>query len=1039
MMAIIVLYVRRFQDSLMVLMVGLLADAHVSTVLEFDDSRSKLTPPGFQALGSLPSYSRLDHQPIQPNFHTANKVQSEVDERHYGSIQMLFVTDPADDMHMIASKKDKLLDTTQSWIIHDASYSRWLQDDRSLVLWLHEDPGKGKTMLAIALIDNFARKLQMEQSAQDTALLYFFCDNQDDRRKTASLILRGLIYQLLCQHPRLATYLHTEYEKQREQLFSSPNSLHTLWRIFQTIIENSGLREVLIVVDALDECVKETMETFLVLLEPCITNKDDDTSATLAKAASCNVKWLLTSRNEIMIKQLLTGSLDISLEENSNHVDEAVLKFIEVKVNHLTKIKNYEESLKVVAGDRLRQKAEGTFLWVALACRELSKPSVLSVNTQETLSNLPAGITPLYTRIMDQVLTSVDEKSIVYIQSILQSMIVALRPLTLPELAVAAGLPKQYHHNVHVLVEYVEQCGSMVTIRERQAHFVHLSAKTFLRQAQFIHLSAKTHLLENNEHGIVSSDLQIEHRRIAINCFQHVCEQSRSGDSRAISPAASSIRKNTEARRDVKQTSVSLEYPMVFWLDHAREASDDISDSFDLDQDFFQARSGVFQTWFEIYWTKTHSKSETVPGSSMAMHLAAYAELPWLLSKLIDAGLESDVHCRDSLGNPPLVWAAMNGHYKAVQLLLSHGAHVAAQNMEGVTALYWAANNGHENITQELLEKGANCRPQDKIGWTPLHRAAFNGHTGVARVLLDNGADIEAKDGTQWTALMRAATNGNLEIARLLIERDANIAIRDMEGCTLIHHAASRRHTSIVKLLAERGCDIERRDNDGWIPLHHADWNGHDKTVRFLLKHETDVHSRSDNGWTPLHQATWNGHVAVAVRLLKNSADPNGVDDEGETPLCQAAWSGHSAVAKLLLDEDADTSLKDRAGQTALHHAASNGSKGVVQLLLEAGADTRAQDNDDRKQHSQAEENFHHEIAKILRDRETEVYGDEVLPDTDKIPKTSLPDSQVDPEIIRILSADPETATIEAYGQAGLSTPAKITTRRQKGRQASTS
>lgn len=943
-------------------------------------------------------------------------------------IQALFATDPADDMHMIANKKDKLLDTTDSWIMIDATYINWLEDERSLVLWLHGDPGKGKTMLAIALIEEFSRNLRLGQSTKDTALLYFFCDNQDDRRKTASLILRGLIYQILCQHPELAVYLHSEYEKQREQLFSSPNSLHTLWRIFQTIIEYSGLREVYIVIDALDECDKETMETFLVLLEPYITVEEDDLAASSQKDPSCNIKWLLTSRNELMIKQLLTGSLEISLEENSAHVDEAVLKFIDIKVNHLTRVKHYDGALSAVVGDCLRQKAEGTFLWVALACRELSKPSVLSINTEETLSRLPFGITPLYTRIMDQVLTSGDEKSTIYIKSILQSMIVALRPLMLPELAVAAGLPKQYHHNLHVLAEYVDQCGSMVTIRERQAHFVHLSAKTYLRQAHFVHLSAKTHLLENGRDSIVSPDLRVEHRNMAIHCFEYVSERVRSDPKpRDPSPSTSSIRKKSDAGKDLRDDVSFLEYPMLFWTDHARDASNDICEHIDVQEEFFQARSRGFQRWFGAYWAKTHAESEKVPVTFTAMHLAAYAGISWLLSKLMESGHASDIHSRDSLGNQPLVWAAMNGQLQAVQLLLARGAQIAAKNNEGVTALYWAANNGHASIIQLLLDKGANCRPKDKIGWTPLHRAAFNGHTGVARALLDSDADIEAKDGTKWTALMRAATNGNVEVVRLLLAKDANVTIKDMEGCTPMHHAALKGHTSIVKLLVERGADSEDRDNDGWTVLQHASWNGHEKTVRYLLKNDANVHSRAENGWTALHQATWNGHATVVGRLLKGGADPNETDDEGETPLHQAAWRGHPAVVKLLLQDDADPNLRDRTGQTALHQAASNGSKVVVQLLLDVGADPRVEDDDNRKPHSLAEENFHHQIAKTLRDRETEVYGDEVLPDTDNIPKTSLPNLHVDSAIIALLSADPETAMIEAYGQAGFSTPSKVT------------
>ena len=207
-------------------------------------------------------------------------------------------------------------------------------------------------MLAIALIEQLSRKHRMDRFANNTALVCYFCDNQDDRRKTASLILRGLIYQVLCQRPDLAVYLHNEHEKQRVQWFSSPNSLHTLWRVFQTIIDYSSLREVFIVIDALDEGDEETMETFWVLLEPYIAIKDDDLSLNMHKDSRCNIKWLLTGRNELMIKRLLTGSLDISLEENSTHVDEAVLRFIDVKVNQLTRVKHYD-ALRAVVGDYL--------------------------------------------------------------------------------------------------------------------------------------------------------------------------------------------------------------------------------------------------------------------------------------------------------------------------------------------------------------------------------------------------------------------------------------------------------------------------------------------------------------------------------------------------------------------------------------------------------------------------------------------------------------------------------------------------------------
>lgn len=90
------------------------------------------------------------------------------------------------------------------------------------------------------------------------------------------------------------------------------------------------------------------------------------------------------------------------------------------------------------------------------------------------------------------------------------------------------------------------------------------------------------------------------------------------------------------------------------------------------------------------------------------------------------------------------------------------------------------------------------------------------------------------------------------------------------------------------------------------------------------------------------------------------------------------------------------------------------------------GADPRVEDNDGRKPHSLAEENFHHSTAAILRHWKTEVYGHSVSPDTDNIPKTTRPGPHVDSAIIAALSAEPAMCSIESYGQAGSSTPAKI-------------
>ncbi|KAI4260827.1 MAG: hypothetical protein L6R42_003858 [Xanthoria sp. 1 TBL-2021] len=234
---------------------------------------------------------------------------------------------------------------------------------------------------------------------------------------------------------------------------------------------------------------------------------------------------------------------------------------------------------------------------------------------------------------------------------------------------------------------------------------------------------------------------------------------------------------------------------------------------------------------------------------------------------------------------------------------------------------------------------------------------------------------------------MQAATTRNVALTRLLLSK-----VRDMEGCTPLHHAAAFGHLQTVRYMLECGADLEARDNER----------------------------------TALHQATWKDHRAVVERLLKEGASSNETDDEGETALHQAAWRGHSELTKLLLDHGANLNPKDRTGQSPLHQAASNGSIAVVNLLLEKGADPRAEDNDGRKPHSLAEENFHHSCAKILRDKEMDLYGREVLPDWANIPRTSHPPAHLDSAVIAFLAVDQSRASIEPYGQAGSSTPSKV-------------
>jgi ankyrin repeat protein len=72
----------------------------------------------------------------------------------------------------------------------------------------------------------------------------------------------------------------------------------------------------------------------------------------------------------------------------------------------------------------------------------------------------------------------------------------------------------------------------------------------------------------------------------------------------------------------------------------------------------------------------------------------------------------------------PLHFAALFGHTKVAELLITKGADVNAKDEGGYTPLHQAAHGGRKEVVELLIAKGANVNAKNKIGWTPLVNAA---------------------------------------------------------------------------------------------------------------------------------------------------------------------------------------------------------------------------------------------------------------------------------------------------------------------------
>ena len=362
-------------------------------------------------------------------------------------------------MARIEDSKDPLLKDCYDWIFKDSLLQEWRDSDTCPLLWINGDPGKGKTMLMIALV----RELSKPLPGNPPTVTAFFCQSTDIRLNNAVAILRGLIWKLAMNQPRLARILRQKYESDRS-LLDGPNAVFALFSALTLMLNEQPGTAILI--DALDECHFGSGRSQLLDL----ITKD--------ASSSSKSKWLLSSRNNPDIKQvLISESQMLSLELNDEHISKAVNAFIQQKTSELKTKKGYSQDLADNVKKELMVKSDSTFLWVALACKNLLRVS--SRKTLSALRKLPPGLEPLYQRMIEEILQINDEEDGQFCFQILRAVCQVFRPLSLEELIAVAALPGDF--KVHeYLLELIDHCSSFVTVRQGSVYFIHQSAKDYL-------------------------------------------------------------------------------------------------------------------------------------------------------------------------------------------------------------------------------------------------------------------------------------------------------------------------------------------------------------------------------------------------------------------------------------------------------------------------------------------------------------------------------------------------------------------------------
>ena len=781
----------------------------VRRMIEFDDHfpGSMLSPDtpeieGQGGLGKLLSSFKVNHIPQN-------------DEKK-SCLCALFLTDPKDDRANLKHDKGKRADKTCEWIKSNATYISWLEGHSSNLLWLSGGPGKGKTMLSIFLAEELEQKAKQ---SPNTTFLQFFCDNKDEKRNTATAVMRSLIYQLLLSQPELFKHVLPEFNVRKELLFTE---ITAVCRIFEAMIRDPIHRLIYCVIDALDECVEDLLKLLLSNLKEIFRAGPGRTDH--------HLKLILVSREHpTVITNELSSFLRVRLDGDADkEINKDILTFIDIKIKELeerSKLSSipYKPSLCIHVRDVFRKKAEGTFLWVGLTAKALE--DVPATKVRETLSLLPSGLESLYARLLHQIPS--DERQIA--AKILHWVVLAPSPLSLAELGAAIEVPSNEDYDlVDVVRGQVLRCGHLLTIRRDRPFkegwmYRWMTGSKYWAEpveiVNLVHQSAKDYLLRATPDSGLDRDLEIfrisqsdGNLEMTERCLNYL-----EGDA-----LQASLEEITQDFDEHWQKFPLIGFAVARWPEYARTI-DRSKSVFNTTRRFLRDNSPIRETWWRLidgdYWYPRDNYSST-----KLLHMASYLGITPIIENMILPSGTAIINQIDGDQGTPLHYAVSSGFETVVQLLLENGADVNLQNKSGKTALHlikWWSDESNQ-ILELLLQAGANANAKNNDGQTAFHWAAQWGNLDTVEVLLGKGADINAKDNNGWTALHLAAESGKPDT---------------------------------VEVLLRKGADVNAKKNDGWTALHTTAWKGRPDKVRLLLKAGADAVAMTHSGRTPLDLA----------------------------------------------------------------------------------------------------------------------------------------------------------------------------------------
>lgn len=830
---------------------------------------------------------------------------------------------------------------TCRWFLENPIFLGWRDSDGPDLLWLSAKPGSGKSVLAKTLVEE---RLVTTLPRTETVVCYFFFKDVSAYQRSINSAIAAILHQIFSQYPSLIHHALLDFNLNGKEL---PRLFDVMWKILENIAFDPTAREIICVLDALDECDDSDRNFLIKKIKNFYSIRRN------SRGPRPKLKFLLTSRPysnirgqfNTLIREVPT--IHLSGDRESDSINQEIDLFIREEVNQIAAEKDFEPEIQTYLLDQLLQIENRTYLWLSLILEEirLSERAGTREALYKVIKELPRSVIEAY----DSILSRCREPELA--KTLLHFIVAAKEPLHVKDinvaLAVATHEDCRSYEDLSIESDSAFEtrlksiCGLFVSVDGGYVFLIHQTAKEYLvfpDDGKEVQLGLWRHSLNYRE----------SHSVMARACTSLLLFDLFDDHSLILNDEEDTPQATIKPPKPIPISYPFLDYAAQNWQYHCTEAK--LKDSPEMQEPILKlvdSISGRFKTWFTIY--RINGKNLGFPQGMTSLGLCAEFDFVNVTQVLLKTGHDPNV--RDEDGATPLQRAAKSSK-EIMELLLDAGADPNARGWDS-------------SWYEEIGDNGSEHKVKPLSG-TALYVAAMRGDVESVHLLIDHGAmvDLPVTDDPSETDLaglttpiMMATYLGKVEAVEALIQRGSNVMQR-LEGVTPLHIAAIAGYEEVAGILLDNGANI----NDGIVVNvqlnepkaavspkasnieHVAGGPGHKRqSVKMedtCADNTSEVgnpdHERADS--VPLpdsstgsdHNSTYSGHLTVTVN--------DDGEEDGTEESSRASFSGKNVEA-IIFRELGYEGYDNYAGYTPLFCAVGKGEIKMAEFLLKKGAD----------------------------------------------------------------------------------------------------